>query len=59
MAITASTSTAFDVPTLVSQLMAVERRPIDKLNARITSYQAKISSFGTLSSLVSSFQSAS
>ena len=59
MAITASTSTALDVPTLVSQLMAVERRPIDKLNARISSYQAKISSFGTLSSLVSSFQSAS
>ena len=59
MAITSSTSTAFDVPTLVSQLMAVERRPIDKLNARISSYQAKISSFGTLSSLVSSFQTAS
>lgn len=58
MAITSSTSTALDVPTLVSQLMAVERRPIDKLNTQITDYQAKISSFGTLSSLVSSFQTA-
>ena len=59
MAITSSTTTAIDVPTLVSQLMAVERRPIDKLNARITGFEAKISSYGTLSSLVSSFQSAS
>lgn len=58
MAITSSTTTALDVPTLVSQLMAVERRPIDTLNTQITSYQTKISSFGTLSGLVSSFQSA-
>jgi len=58
MAITSSTSTALDVPTLVSQLMAVERRPIDTLNSQISDFQAKISSFGTLSSLVSSFQSA-
>jgi flagellar hook-associated protein 2 len=58
MAITSSSTTALDVPTLVSQLMAVERRPIDKLNAKITSTETKISSFGTLSSLVSSFQTA-
>jgi flagellar hook-associated protein 2 len=58
MAITSSTSTALDVPTLVSQLMTVERRPIDTLNSQITDFQAKISSFGTLSSLVSGFQSA-
>jgi flagellar hook-associated protein 2 len=58
MAITSSTTTALDVPTLVSQLMAVERRPIDKLNTKVTDTQAKISSFGTLSSLVSSFQTA-
>lgn len=59
MAITASTSTAFDVTTLVSQLMAVERRPIERLNTLISDTQAKISSLGTLSSLVSNFQSAS
>lgn len=58
MAITSSSTTALDVPTLVSQLMAVERRPIDKLNTKVTETQAKISSFGTLSSLVSSFQTA-
>ena len=58
MAITASTTTAFDVPALVSQLMGVERRPIDKLEAKVASYETKISSFGTLSSLVSTFQTA-
>jgi len=59
MAITSSTTTALDVTTLVSQLMAIERRPIDTLNTKISSYQTKISSYGTLSSLVSSFQTAS
>lgn len=54
----ASSSTVLDVPTLVSQLMAVERQPIDKLNTQISSYQTKISTFGTLSGLVSSFQTA-
>lgn len=58
MAITASTNTAFDVTTLVSQLMAVERRPIERLNTLVSDTQARISSLGTLSSLVSSFQSA-
>jgi flagellar hook-associated protein 2 len=58
MAITSSSTTALDVPSLVSQLMAVERRPIDTLNARVSSYETKISSYGTLSSLVSSFQTA-
>lgn len=56
--ISSSTTTAFDVTTLVSQLMAVERRPIDTLNTRISDTEAKISSFGTLSGLVSTFQSA-
>ncbi|OYW37728.1 MAG: flagellar hook protein [Hydrogenophilales bacterium 12-61-10] len=59
MAITASSTTALDVPSLVSQLMAVERQPIDKLTAKIASYETKISSFGTLSSLVAGFQTAS
>jgi flagellar hook-associated protein 2 len=58
MAITSASTTAFDVTTLVSQLMSVERRPIDKLNTKISDTQAKISSLGTLSSLVSGFQTA-
>lgn len=53
-----SSAGTLDVPTLVSQLMAVERQPIDKLNTKVTSYQTKISSFGTISGLVSSFQTA-
>lgn len=56
--ISSSTTTAFDVTTLVSQLMAVERRPIDALNTKVSNTQSKISSWGTLTSLVSSFQSA-
>ena len=47
-----------DVQSLVSQLMSVERQPIDKLNTKVASYQTKISSFGTISGLVSSFQTA-
>lgn len=54
----ASSSMGLDVQSLVSQLMANERRPIDKLNTKITSYQTKISSFGTISGLVSGFQTA-
>lgn len=47
-----------DVQSLVSQLMSIERQPIDKLNTKVTDYQSRISSFGTLSSLVSSLQTA-
>ena len=54
----ASSSVGLDVPGLVAQLMAVERQPIDKLNTRVASYQTKISSFGTISGLVSGFQTA-
>lgn len=55
MAVSAS---ILDVPSLVSQLMTIERKPIDKLNARISDYQSRISSFGTISGLVSTLQSA-
>lgn len=47
-----------DVQALVSQLMTAERQPIDKLNTKVASYQTKISSFGTISGLVSGFQTA-
>lgn len=56
--VASSSAGTLDVPSLVSQLMSMERRPIDKLNTKIGSYQAKISSFGTLKSLVSDFQTA-
>jgi flagellar hook-associated protein 2 len=51
-------SGGLDVQGLVSQLMTLERQPIDKLNTQVSSYQNKISSFGTLKGLVSSFQTA-
>ncbi|BBP00870.1 flagellar filament capping protein FliD [Sulfuriferula nivalis] len=56
---TVASSTAsgvLDVQSLVSQLMAVEQQPVDKLNAAVTSYQSMISSWGTISSLVSGLQ---
>lgn len=56
--VASSSAGTLDVPSLVSQLMSVERRPIDNLNTKVASYQTKISSFGTLSGLVSSFQTA-
>lgn len=51
-------SGGLDVQGLVSQLMTLERRPIDKLNTQVASYQNKISSFGTLNGLVSGLQTA-
>lgn len=53
-----SSAGTLDVPALVSQLMTLERRPLEKLTAKVASYQTKISSFGTLKGLVSGFQTA-
>ena len=53
-----STTTVLDVPSLVSQLMAVERTPITKLQTKVTDTESKISSFGTLKGMVSTLQSA-
>jgi flagellar hook-associated protein 2 len=46
-----------DVNSIVSQLMAVERRPLDLLAQREAGYQAKLSAFGTLKGALSAFQS--
>jgi flagellar hook-associated protein 2 len=51
-----SSISSLDVQSLVSQLMTLERQPIDKLNAKVTDYQSRISSFGTLKGLASSLQ---
>jgi len=61
MATTAAATTSagtIDVQGLVSQLMAVANQPITTLNTKITTDQTKISSFGTISGLVSGFQTA-
>ncbi|MDH5358620.1 MAG: flagellar filament capping protein FliD [Gammaproteobacteria bacterium] len=47
-----------DVNSIVSQLMALERQPIDKLNKTQSLVNAQISAYGSLKSKVSDFQSA-
>jgi len=47
-----------DVNSLVSQLMALERRPLDALNKRKSFYNDELSAYGKISSDLSAFQSA-
>ncbi|SCY07443.1 flagellar hook-associated protein 2 [Nitrosospira sp. Nl5] len=47
-----------DVNGIVSQLMAVERRPLTLLAQREADFQAKLSAFGTLKGALSAFQTA-
>ena len=51
-------SSGLDVNSIVSQLMAVERQPIAKLDRREASYQAKLSAYGSVKGAVASFQTA-
>ena len=47
-----------DIANIVTKLMEIERAPLDRLIEQKTSYDAKISSLGTIKSSLSSFQSA-
>jgi flagellar hook-associated protein 2 len=47
-----------DVNSLVTQLMAIERKPLDTMLAKQTTINSKISAMGTVKSLVSSLQTA-
>ena len=47
-----------DVNSIVSQLMALERRPLDQLASRKSQINAQVSAFGTLKSALSTFASA-
>lgn len=59
MALSASgIGSGLDVNSIVSQLMAVERQPIDALNKKQTSYNSRLSDFGKLQSALSNFRSA-
>jgi flagellar hook-associated protein 2 len=53
-----TTGATLDVPSLVSQLMAAERQPINKLNTKSASFQSQISALGLITSKVAAFQSA-
>jgi len=62
MATTATSSTTsatnLDVNSIVTQLMAVERRPIAKLDAKEASSQAKLTAYGSVKGALASFQTA-
>lgn len=47
-----------DVGSIVSQLMALERRPLVALDSREGKYQAQLTAYGSLKGALSSFQSA-
>ena len=47
-----------DVNSIVSKLMESENAPLDLLKAKETSYNAKVSAYGTISSALSTFQTA-
>ena len=47
-----------DVNGIITQLMAIEARPLTQLNTREISYQAKLSAFGSIRSALSQFQGA-
>jgi flagellar hook-associated protein 2 len=47
-----------DVNSIVSQLMALERRPLDQLGEQKSDLNAKLSAYGQLKSAFSTFQSA-
>ncbi len=49
---------SLDVNSIVSQLMALERAPLDIITKKTAAIQAKISSFGSIKSALSTFQTA-
>jgi len=51
-------ATSLDVSSIVSQLMAAERQPINKFTAKEAGFQAKLSAYGSVKSSVSGFQTA-
>jgi flagellar hook-associated protein 2 len=47
-----------DINSIISQLMATERRPLEALETKKQGYDAELSAYGKLSNAISSFQSA-
>ena len=54
----AGIGSGLDINSLISQLMALERRPLDALSQKKSTYQSQLSAFGTLQSDLSALQSA-
>jgi len=57
-ATSATTGTNINVASIVSQLMAVERRPLTTLSTKEASFQAKLSAFSNIKGALSTFQGA-
>jgi len=59
MAITAGgVGSGLDINGIVSQLMALERQPVYKLESKVRGYESQLSAFGKIRSALSSFESA-
>lgn len=59
MAITAAgIGSGIDVSSIVSQLMAIERQPLDALNQSRSQYNAQLSAYGKIKSDLAAFQTA-
>ncbi|NNJ92430.1 MAG: flagellar filament capping protein FliD [Gammaproteobacteria bacterium] len=59
MAISAAgVGSGLDINGIVSQLMALERQPINKLESNIRGYESQLSAYGKISSALSSFETA-
>lgn len=52
----AGVGSGLDVNSIVTGLMAIERRPLNQVEEQKDSYKSKISAYGTLSSALTSFQ---
>lgn len=57
MATTSGIGSVLDVNTIVSNLMNVERAPLNKVATQKTAFQSQISAYGSLKSALSTFQS--
>lgn len=56
MVSSAGIGSGLDIDGIISQLMAIEKRPLTQLNNKKAEQQAQLSAFGTLKSSLSSFQ---
>jgi flagellar hook-associated protein 2 len=58
MAISGLSASSIDVQSIVSQLMQVERRPVNQLSRKSSAYETQLSVIGTLKNTIADFQTA-
>ena len=54
----AGVGSGLDIQSIISQLMEIERQPLQRMQIKQLTYEAQISAYGQLSSSLSNFQSA-